>query len=300
MTSPIAFVGLGAMGLPMAINLANKQMRVVGYDRRAEAMAKLEAAGGSSASSAAGAASGAAALVLMVVNADQAESVLFADGALSALAPDAIVIVMATCAPDRVIAMATKVEATGRRFVDAPVSGGVVGAEGGTLTIMASAPDATFAAAKPILATLGSNLYHLGQKPGQGAAMKIVNQLLAGVHIAVAAEGLALAEKAGIDPALALEILSGSAASSWMLKNRGPRMVNDDGVVNSAVDIFVKDFALVLDAARAAKIGLPLAASAYQSFLSASGLGHGGKDDSQVIRVHRTLRDKAHALKHSS
>jgi L-threonate 2-dehydrogenase len=291
MTTPIAFVGLGAMGLPMAVNLSNKQMRVTGYDRRAEAMAKLEAAGGSSAASAAAAAKGASALIVMVVNADQAETVLFTDGALAALAPDAIVIVMATCAPDRVIAMAAKVEATGRRFVDAPVSGGVVGAEGGSLTIMASAPDATFAAAKPILSVLGSNLYHLGQKPGQGAAMKIVNQLLAGVHIAVAAEGLALAGKAGIDPALALEVLSGSAASSWMLKNRGPRMVQDDGVVNSAVDIFVKDFGLVLDAARAAKMGLPLAASAYQSFLSASGLGHGAKDDSQVIRVHRALME---------
>jgi L-threonate 2-dehydrogenase len=290
MITPIAFVGLGAMGLPMAINLAKKQMRVVGYDRRADAMSALEAAGGSSASSAAGAAKGAPALVLMVVNADQAEAVLFADGALAALAPDAIVVVMATCAPGRIIDMAAKVEATGRRFVDAPVSGGVVGAEGGTLTIMAAAPDATFAAAKPILSALGEHLYHLGSKPGQGAAMKIVNQLLAGVHIAAAAEGLALAEKEGIDPAVALEILSGSAASSWMLKNRGPRMVRDDGTVTSAVDIFVKDLGLVLDAGRAAKMGLPLAAGAHQSFLSASGLGHGAKDDSQVIEVYRALR----------
>jgi L-threonate 2-dehydrogenase len=290
MSSPIAFVGLGAMGLPMAINLARKQMRVVGYDRRADAMKALEAAGGSSATSAADAAKGASALVVMVVNADQAETVLFADGALAALAPDALVIVMATCAPDRIIGMAAKVEAAGRRFIDAPVSGGVVGAEGGTLTIMAAASEATFAAAQPILATLGSNLYHLGQKPGQGAAMKIVNQLLAGVHIAAAAEGLALAEKEGIDPAVALEILSGSAASSWMLKNRGPRMVRDDGTVTSAVDIFVKDLGLVLDAGRAAKMGLPLAAGAHQSFLSASGLGHGSKDDSQVIEVYRALR----------
>jgi L-threonate 2-dehydrogenase len=290
MNEPIAFVGLGAMGLPMAVNLARMQMRVVGYDKRAEAMAKLEAAGGFSAATAAAASKGASALVLMVVNADQAESVLFADGAVAALAPGALVIVMATCAPGRVIDMAAKIEATGRRFVDAPVSGGVVGAEGGTLTIMASAPDAAFAAAKPILSTLGSNLYHIGQKPGQGAAMKIVNQLLAGVHIAAAAEALALAEKEGIDPALALEILSGSAASSWMLMNRGPRMVRDDGTVTSAVDIFVKDLGLVLDAGRAAKMGLPLAAGAHQSFLSASGLGHGGKDDSQVIEVYRALR----------
>ena len=124
---------------------------------------------------------------------------------------------------------------------------------------------------------------------GQGAAMKTVNQLLAGIHIAAAAEGLALAEREGIDPALALEILSGSAASSWMLKHRGPRMVADDGKVTSAVDIFVKDLGLVLDAGRAAKMGLPLAAVAHQLFIAASGLGLGGRDDSQVIETYRAL-----------
>ena len=143
-----------------------------------------------------------------------------------------------------------------------------------------------------VLAAMGSNLYHLGEAPGQGAAMKTVNQLLAGIHIAAAAEGLALAEREGIDPALALEILSGSAASSWMLKNRGPRMVADDGQVTSAVDIFVKDLGLVLDAGRAAKIGLPLAAAAHQLFIAASGMGYGGRDDSQVIEAYRALGTK--------
>ncbi len=292
MAQIIAFVGLGAMGLPMAINLVRKQMRVIGFDMRAVAMAALEAAGGTSAVSAAAAAKGANTLVLMVVNADQAETVLFAAGALEALAKDATVIVMATCAPGRIEAIAKRVVDSGRAFVDAPVSGGVVGAEGGALTIMAAAPKAVFEAAKPILWTLGSSLHHIGETPGQGAAMKIVNQLLCGVHIAATAEGLALAEKAGIDAALALEILSGSAASSWMMKNRGPRMVKDDGIVNSAVDIFVKDLGLVLDAGRNAKMGLPLAAIAHQQFLATSGLGSGGKDDSQVIEAYRALRGK--------
>ena len=192
--------------------------------------------------------------------------------------------------------MAERVEKAGRRFIDAPVSGGVVGAEAGTLTIMAAAPNATFEAARPVLAAMGSNLHHLGEKPGQGAAMKVVNQLLAGVHIASAAEGLALAERAGIAPKLALEILSGSAASSWMLKNRGPRMVEDTDVVTSAVDIFVKDMGLVLDAGKAEKMGLPLAALCHQLFLAASGMGLGAKDDSQVIAVYRALAaDKSKA-----
>jgi 3-hydroxyisobutyrate dehydrogenase len=154
---------------------------------------------------------------------------------------------------------------------------------------MAAAPTPVFESVRPVLAALGSNLFHLGERAGQGAAMKIVNQLLAGVHIAAAAEGLAMAERAGIDPARALEILSSGAAASWMLKNRGPRMVEDDGAVTSAVDIFVKDLGLVLDAGRAARMGLPLAAAAHQLFLAASGLGAGGKDDSQVIEAYRAL-----------
>ncbi len=288
----VAFVGLGAMGLPMAEQLVKQQMHVTGFDMRAEAVAKLVAVGGHGAASAAGAARDAEALVVMVVNADQAEAVLFADGALAALAPNATVVVMATCAPARIAAIAGKVADSGRHFVDAPVSGGVAGATAGTLTIMAAAPKAVFDRAKPLLSAMGSNLYHLGEMAGQGAAMKTVNQLLAGIHIAAAAEGLALAEREGIDPALALEILSGSAASSWMLKHRGPRMVADDGKVTSAVDIFVKDLGLVLDAGRAAKMGLPLAAAAHQLFIAASGMGLGGRDDSQVIETYRALGSK--------
>jgi 3-hydroxyisobutyrate dehydrogenase len=289
----IAFVGLGAMGSEMARVLVGKQHHVTGYDMRRSAVDALAAVGGHGAGSAAEAARGARTLILMVVNADQAEQVLFADGALAATAPDAAVMLMATCAPDRVAVIARKVEAAGRGFLDAPVSGGTSGAKGGTLTIMAAGRPELVARERPILEAMsGPNLFVLGDTPGQGAAMKIVNQLLCGAHIAVAAEGLALAEKAGIDPAKALEILSGSAASSWMLKARGPRMVHDDDVVTSAVDIFVKDLDLVLSAGKGAKIGLPLAAAAHQQFIAASGLGHGGRDDSQVIRVYRALMGK--------
>ncbi|HRK17656.1 MAG TPA: NAD(P)-dependent oxidoreductase [Hyphomicrobiaceae bacterium] len=285
----IGFVGLGAMGHAMATTLLRHQYRVTGYDIREEARKKFETAGGNSASDAKGAARDVAALVLMTVNIDQAEAVLFENGALDSLPKGATVVLMATCAPSRVAALSRRVEATGRTFVDAPVSGGVVGAEAGTLTIMAAASQETFTRARPMLSAMGSGLVHIGTEPGQGAAMKIVNQLLCGVHIAVAAEGLAFAEKQGIDPKVALEILSGSAASSWMLKNRGPRMLQQDPAVSSAVDIFVKDLNLVLDAGRSAKMGLPLAALAHQYFLSASGMGLGAADDSQVIEAYRAL-----------
>jgi 3-hydroxyisobutyrate dehydrogenase len=292
MADTIAFVGLGAMGLPMARNLVKKQFRVVGFDLRSQAVAELETSGGHGAASAGEAAQGADWLILMVVNADQAEHVLFELGALDALAPDATVVLMATCPPARVGDIARRVQEAGRSFVDAPVSGGVVGATAGTLTIMAAAPSDVFAKSRPLLESMGSNLFHVGEKAGQGATMKTVNQILAGVHIAAAAEGLAMAEREGIDPALALAILSGSAASSWMHKARGPRMVEDRGQVSSALDIYVKELGIVLEAGRSVKMGLPLAAAAHQLFIAASGLGLGNRDDSQLIEMYRTLRPK--------
>ena len=280
------------MGAPMAENLVKRQFRVTGFDMRDSAREALVAAGGHAAESAAAAATGAEALVLMVVNAAQARAVLFEGGALEALAPGAVVILMATCPPGEVEAIAAQVTAKGRRFVDAPVSGGVVGARAATLSIMVGAPDDSFAVAKPILDAMGDKVFHVGQSAGQGATVKTVNQLLCGVHIAVAAEALSLAEKAGIDGRVLFEIMGGSAASSWMLKDRGPRMHEAEPTVSSAVDIFVKDLSIVLDAGRAARTALPLAAAAHQMFLAASGLGHGGRDDSQVVRAYRALNAK--------
>jgi 3-hydroxyisobutyrate dehydrogenase len=285
----IGFIGLGAMGLPMAKRLRQSGHDVAGFDLRASALDALGEAGGRRGQSVADAGRDAEILMLMVVNAAQARQVLFDDGGLDALAPGACVILMATCAPAEVVAIADRVEASGRAFVDAPVSGGVVGAESGTLTIMASAPAEVFAAARPLLATLGDKLFHVGTEPGQGAMVKTINQLLCGIHIAAAAEAFSLAGKAGLDAEQLLEILGGSAASSWMLKNRGPRMLEAEPPVASAVDIFVKDLGLVLDAGRASKAALPLSAAAHQMFLAASGLGHGGADDSQVLRAYRAL-----------
>jgi L-threonate 2-dehydrogenase len=287
--STVAFVGLGAMGMPMAKNLVAKGHKVVGFDLRAAAIAELEAAGGTGAASAAEAAAGADVLMLMVVNADQARSVLFDGGALAALPEDAIVVLTATCPPKEVQDIAARVEKVGCRFADAPVSGGTAGATAGTLSIMIGAPRPVFDALQPVLDGVGGKLFHIGETPGQGAAVKAINQLLCGVHIAAAAEALALAKAAGVEPALALEILGGSAAASWMLNDRGPRMLEDEPVVSSAVDIFVKDLGIVLEAGRGAKAALPLAAVAHQFFLSTSGRGDGTADDSQVIRAYHLL-----------
>lgn len=288
MNGRVAFIGLGAMGLPMARRLVGKgELR--GFDLNPQALSALADAGGIPCQSAAAAADGAGMLLLMVVNAAQARAVLFDGKALETLAPGATVILMATCAPAEALAIGEAVAATGRAFIDAPVSGGTVGAESGTLTIMAAAPQQTFVAAEPLLRQLGDKLYHVGESWGQGAAVKTINQLLCGVHIAAAAEAFALGEKAGVDAALLLKILGQSAAASWMLNNRGPRMLQAEPEVSSAVDIFVKDLGLVADAGRASRMGLPLAAAALQMFLAASGAGHGKADDSQVIRAYRAL-----------
>src|SRR3954449_3783939 len=219
----VGFIGLGAMGLPMAENLARRGFSVRGFDMRPEAVAALAQAGGTRAASAAEASAEADVLVLMVVTAAQAETILFAGGALAALPENGVVLLMATCPPGAVEKIAARVLEAGRRFINAPVSGGVVGARGATLTIMAAAPQATFEAVQPVLDALGDKVFHVGEKPGQGAMVKTVNQLLCGVHIAVAAEALSLAAKVGVD--LEVMLNSGSSASSWMLKNRGPRML---------------------------------------------------------------------------
>jgi L-threonate 2-dehydrogenase len=197
MIKTIGFVGLGSMGLPMAINLGKAGFAVTGFDVRAEAREALRAAGGQAAESLADTFSGRDAAILMVVNAAQAETILYGQGALARLASGGTVFLMATCPPAAVAALAARVEADGYTLVDAPVSGGVVGAQAASLTIMVAARKAVFEQAKPVLDAMGSKVVFMGEKPGQGATAKAVNQLLCGAHIAIAAEALSLAEQLG-------------------------------------------------------------------------------------------------------
>jgi 3-hydroxyisobutyrate dehydrogenase len=284
----VGFIGLGAMGLPMAKNLVARGYTVRGYDIIPAAVEAFAQAGGQPATAAAEAAAGADILVTIVLTAAQVETVLFADGALAAAAPGAVVIQMATCAPAVVEPMAARVVATGRGFVDAPCSGGHIGAAAGTLTVMAAAPPATIAAARPILEVFADKIYVVGDKPGQGSTVKICNQLLVGVHIAVAAEAISLGAKIGVDLEAMLKIVGGSAAQSWMLNERSPRMLEPDPPVKATIDILVKDLGIVLDAGRQARAALPFAALAHQLYLAVRG-SEGPVDDSQVIRFYRAV-----------
>ena len=285
----IAFVGLGAMGLPMAQNLVEAGHEVRGFDLNTQALAALDQAGGHAAASASQACADAHVLMLMVVNAAQAEQVMFADGALAAMNPGSTVVLMATCPQAAVQALDKRVADLGHHLIDAPVSGGVVGAQNGSLTMMVACGKATYEGVLPLLQVLGERVFHVGETAGQGAMVKTINQLLCGVHIAVAAEAFALADKAGLDLELLLQIMGGSAASSWMLQNRGPRMLQEDPEVKSAVDIFVKDLSIVLQTGHDMRAGLPIAAAAHQMYLAASGQGNGKADDSQVIQTYRGM-----------
>jgi L-threonate 2-dehydrogenase len=285
----VGFIGLGAMGVPMALNLLKAGHTVRGFDLRPGAADALVAAGGHAATSAADAAANADLLWLMVVSGEQAQSVLFDAQAAVALPQGAIVAMGCTQAPALAAATAQRLAAMGLRTLDAPVSGGTKGANAASLTIMCSGPKDVMQAARPVLDVMGSRVFDCGREVGMGSTAKMINQLLCGVHIAAAAEAMHLAERAGVSTQTMHEIISVSAGNSWMWGDRGPRMMQSDPAVTSAVDIFVKDLGIVLGEARALKAGLPLSAAAMQMFLAASGLGHGAADDSQVIRAYRAL-----------
>ncbi|MBL8326944.1 MAG: NAD(P)-dependent oxidoreductase [Rubrivivax sp.] len=285
----IAFVGLGAMGVPMALNLVKAGHEVVGFDLRPGAADSLVAAGGRSAASAKEAATNAELLWLMVVSGEQAESVLFEHGAAAALSRGSIVVAACTQPPALAARTAARLAELGHTMLDAPVSGGVAGAKAGGLTIMVSGAEAALARARPVLEAVGKRIFDVGREAGKGSTAKMINQLLCGVHIAAAAEAMHVAERAGVSKQTMHEIISVSAGNSWMWGDRGPRMMMDEPPVTSAVDIFVKDLGIVLGQGTQMRQGLPLAAAAMQMFLAASGLGHGAADDSQVIRAYRAL-----------
>ncbi|MDE2516357.1 MAG: NAD-binding protein [Rhodospirillales bacterium] len=286
----IAVIGLGAMGMGAALNLVKHQHHVIGCDVRAEARAALVAAGGHEAANPAALPDDLDALVLFVVNAAQVDEVLFgAQGCIGRLRPGTTVLCCVTIAPEAARKLDARLSEAGMRLLDAPVSGGQSGAMAGSLTVMASGSDAAFAAAAPVLEAMSGKVWRLGDAAGIGSTVKMVNQLLAGVHIATAAEAMALGIRAGADPQTLYDVICSSAGNSWMWQNRMPHVLAGDDRPSSAVNIFVKDLGIVLDQARSLPFPLPMAAAAHQLFLAAAANGQGFKDDSFVIRVWQAL-----------
>jgi 3-hydroxyisobutyrate dehydrogenase len=291
-TPAIAFVGLGSMGMGMAKNLLKHGHKVVGVDPSAVARDAFKAAGGTIADTPAAAAKTADVIVIAVVNDKQVEAVLFGDnGAAGALKKDGLVMQCATVPAAFARALGERLAKGGIGLLDAPMSGGRARAESGELTFMASGSPKAFAAAESILAATSAKVFRLGDAAGIGSLVKTVNQLLAGVHIATAAEAIALAAKAGADTRAVYEVISASAGNSWMFGNRVPHMLDDDYSPLSAVEIFVKDLGLVLNTGHELRLPLPMAAAAHQLFLAAAGAGWGRLDDAAVVKVYEQAGD---------
>jgi 3-hydroxyisobutyrate dehydrogenase len=289
-TQRVGFIGLGAMGARMARNLVGAGFPVRGHDREAAAVRALADAGGETAASAADAARDAELLVIIVFTAEQAETVLFGDGgALETLPAGATVLMSTTMAPARARAMEARLAQSGHRFLDAPCTGGVVGAADGTLTFICSGRPEALAAARPAMEVMGAKIAACGDHAGPGSTVKMVNQLMCGVMVAAAAEGIALAARAGADPRIAHEVIGSGAARSLVWDSRVQSILDGDFSPKGVVEIFTKDLDIVLQAGKDLSFPLPLTASAMQQFLAAQSLGFGRNDDAAVVKVYEQL-----------
>ncbi len=286
----VGVIGMGSMGMGAALSLLRAGHAVTGCDMRDTARAEFAEAGGTAVATTAEIPAGTQALLVLVVNAQQTEAAVFGEaGAAARLAPGGVVISSATMAPDSARALAARAEAMGLLWLDAPVSGGATKAREGAMTVMASGSHAAFDAAQPVLDAIATKVWRLGDAVGIGATVKVVHQLLAGVHIAVAAEAMALGIRAGAEPQALYDVVTSAAGNSWMFENRMARVLTGDDAPRSAVDIFIKDLGLVTDMARSLDFPVPLAAQAQQLFTAARAMGQGQRDDGFVIRVWQAL-----------
>jgi putative dehydrogenase len=282
----IGLVGLGAMGRGMASSLRRKQHEMYVCDAREDAARAFAAEGGVACANPAQVARHCDMIVSVVVSAEQTEQVLFGDhGAAAAMSKGSVFVMCSTVDPKWSAALEARLEAMGLLYLDAPISGGAAKAAAGEITMMTAGRAAAYEKCGTALDDMAARVYRLGDRAGPGSTVKIVNQLLAGVHIAAAAEAMALGIRAGVDPKQIYDVITHSAGNSWVFENRMAHVLARDFTPLSAVDIFVKDLGIVLDTARASKFPLPLASTAHQMFMHASSAGHGREDDSAVIKI---------------
>ncbi|GGE61599.1 L-threonate dehydrogenase [Actibacterium pelagium] len=285
-TFKTAVIGLGSMGYGIAQSCLRAGFDVHGFDVVTSQMERFQAEGGAGGDLAAIAGSLDAA-VIVVLNAAQTEEVLFGDnGIVPAMREGAVVVACATVPPEFAREMEARCNAKGIHYLDAPISGGSAKAARGQLSIMASGSSAAFSAARPVLEAAAETVFELGETAGQGSAMKAVNQLLAGVHIATMAEALTFGMTQGVTPEKFVEVISKCAGTSWMLENRAPHIVAGDYTPHSSVNIWPKDLGIVLDIAKSAQFSAPITAAALQQFVAAAGMGHGWEDDAAVAKVY--------------
>ena len=286
MGKAVGLVGLGAMGLGMAGSLRRGGYNVHVCDVRQGVAESFSRAGGVACASPAEVAAACEVVFSVVVNAEQTEAVLFGQGgAAAAMQAGSVFVMCSTVPPAFAVSLEQRLEKMGLLFLDAPISGGAARAASGEMTMMTAGKPAAYARCETLLAVTAAKVYMLGDSAGNGSKVKIINQLLAGVHIAAAAEAMALGIREGVAPDALYEVITHSAGNSWMFENRMTHVLAGDYTALSAVDIFVKDLGLVLDTGRASKFPLPLSAAAHQMFMMASTAGHGREDDAAVIKI---------------
>ena len=306
MSKNVGLIGLGAMGLGMAGSLRRASYHVHVCDLRHEVAAAFAKDGGTACASPAEVAAACEVIFSVVVNAEQTETVLFGKGAAggaggaggmsgtgsgshggaaAAMKPGSVFAMCSTVPPTFAVALEARLEKMGLLFLDAPISGGAARAASAGMTMMSAGKPAVYAKCEAMLNAVAAKVYKLGDCAGNGSKVKIINQLLAGVHIAAAAEAMALGIREGVAPADLYEVITHSAGNSWMFENRMAHVLSGDYTPLSAVDIFVKDLGLVLDTARASKFPLPLSATAHQMFMQASSAGYAREDDAAVIKI---------------
>tara|TARA_B100001057_G_scaffold206777_1_gene207554 strand:- start:428 stop:1321 length:894 start_codon:yes stop_codon:yes gene_type:complete len=282
----VSVFGLGSMGLGVACSALAGGHDVFGFDIDAESQSEFIARGGKS-----GVVENAVlrsnVVISVVLDGTQTEDLLFGvKGVVPQMKAGSVVVSCATLAPDIAQRLAAKCDEYQVLYLDAPISGGPVKASNGTLTVLASGRKEAFDAAMPVLQSISENVYNLGEKAGPGSAMKSVNQLLAGIHIAAMGEALTFGISQGIDAAHIVEIVSKCAGTSWMFENRGAHVVAGDYTPYSTINIWLKDLGIVLDVAKASQFSAPLTATALQQFVAAAGQGLGGEGDAAVAKVY--------------
>jgi L-threonate 2-dehydrogenase len=287
--SSVGVIGLGAMGNGMAQSLRRAGYSPFVFDVRAEAAQAFAKDGGIACATLADLGKNCDVVVSVVVNAAQTESVLFGDsgteGCAASMKQGSVFVMCSTVDPNWSVALETRLAALGILYIDAPISGGAAKAASGQITMMTAGKPEAYAIAEPILNAMAAKVYKLGDSAGAGSKVKSINQLLAGVHIAAAAEAMALGLREGVNPNALYEVITNSAGNSWMFENRMAHVLAADYTPLSAVDIFVKDLGIVLDMARATKFPLPLSSTAHQMFMQASTAGFAKEDDSAVIKI---------------
>ena len=284
----IGFIGLGIMGAPMAGHLIAGGHRLHLKTRRSVPEHLLQA-GGLACASAAEVARRSDVVILMVPDTPDVEQVLFGeDGVAQGLRPDAVVIDMSSISPIATRDFAERVEARGAAYVDAPVSGGEVGAKNAALSIMVGGTEAAFARVRPLLDLMGKTVTHVGAT-GAGQVAKVANQIIVALTIEAVAEGLLFAAKAGADPAKVRQAITGGLATSRILELHGERMIKRTFDPGFRIALHQKDLNLALDSARGLGLSLPGTALAQQLFSACVANGAGGQDHSAIVQALETL-----------